>query len=432
MKKFLLGLKNFLFKTTKRTIFTVIVIIIAIIVALNLPSGQKIATYQTTKVTKGTLVTSVTESGSVLVANRLAVTTQASGTVKDVVVKDGDQVAAGQTIADLTLDNSGQQRQTQTYAAYLGAQSALANAQAQLYTLQENMFNAWQTYLDLSTNATYQNSDGTPNTLNRTLPQFITTQDAWLAAEAAYKNQQIVIAQDQASESNALTSYQASSATITAPSGGTITDLVIAPGMQITSAATSTTSTSQTTIASIKSSGTPVISVSLSEVDAAKVKEGQKATITFDALPNQTFTGKVIGINTTGSVTSGVTTYPATIVLDVPNDQILPNMSATANIITGVLSNVLLVPSAAVQTIGNVSTVNVVNNGVVTPTTVQIGASSDTETQVVSGLAEGQIVAIGYSTSTSTTSSNTSSPFSRNIFGGGAARGGAVRVGGGG
>ncbi len=430
MKNILLGIKNFLFKTTRRTVFTVIVVIIAIIVALNLPSGQKQANYQTAQATKGTLVTSVTESGSVVVANRLAVTTQASGTVKDVLVKDGDQVSAGQTIADLNLDNSGQQRQTQTYAAYLGAQSALASAQAQLYTLQEDMFTKWQTYLDLSTNATYQNSDGSPNTLNRTLPQFITTQDAWLAAEAAYKNQQIVIAQDQAAESNALTSYQASSATITTPSSGTIADLVIAPGMQITSAATSTTSTSQTTIASIKSSGTPVISVSLSEVDAAKVKEGQKATVTFDALPNQTFTGKVTGINTTGTVSSGVTTYPATIVLDLPNNQILPNMSVTANIITGVLSNVLLVPSAAVQTTGNVSTVDVVNNGVVTPTTVQIGASSDTETQIINGLSEGQTVAIGYSSSAS--SNNTTSPFSRNIFGGGPRGGGAVRVGAGG
>ena len=428
MKKALSGVRNLLFKTTKRTVFTIIIVIIAIIVALNLPGAQKQSTYQTAQVTNGTLVTSVTESGSVVVANRLAVTTQASGTVKDVLVKDGDQVTAGQTIADLTLDNTGLQKQTQTYAAYLGAQSALATAQAQLYTLQENMFNAWQNYLNLSTNSTYQNPDGSPNTLNRTLPQFITTQDAWLAAQAGYKNQQIVISQDQAAESNALISYQASSATITAPSNGTITDLIIAPGMQIASAATSTTSTSQTTIASIKSAGTPVISVSLSEVDAAKVKEGQKATITFDALPNQSFTGKVTGINTTGVITSGVTTYPATIVLDVPNDNILPNMSATANIITGVLSNVILVPSAAVQTVGNASTVNVVNNGAVISTTVQIGASSDTETQITSGLQAGQTVAIGYNSSTAATN-NTTSPFSRNIFGG--SRGGG-RPGGGG
>ena len=66
-----------------------------------------------------------------------------------------------------------------------------------------------------------------------------------------------------------------------------------------------------------------------------------------------------MGINTTGAVTSGVTTYPAVIQLDDTNADILPNMSATANIITKVDDNVLLVPSAAVQTVGTTSTVRV-------------------------------------------------------------------------
>lgn len=443
-------LKNLFFKTRLRTISTiVVVIIIAVLIAINLPGNNKQVQYQTAQVTKGTLVTSVAESGSVVVANRLSITTQASGTVKDVVVKDGDTVTAGQTIADLTLDNTGVQRQTQAYANYLSAQASVANAQSQMYTLQSSMFSKWQTFYNLSIDSTYQNADGSPNIGNRANPDFMTAQDDWLAAEAQYKNQQLVISQAEAAESNALSNYQASSATVTAPSSGTITDMVIAPGMQVgsaTSGSSSTTTTSGTgsstssssgssqTVASIKNSGTPVITVSLSEVDAAKVHEGQKATITFDALPNQTFTGSVTGINTTGSVSSGVTTYPATIVLDVANDKILPNMSATANIITGIDNNVLLVPSAAVTTVGTLSTVNVVKNGVVIPTQVQIGDSNDTETEITSGLSEGETVAIGYTTATSSTSSsNTTSPFSRSLFGGGAARGGGavIRTGGG-
>ncbi len=422
------GVKKWFFNRSLRSKILIIIIILVIgyfTVPGLLGANKAKVQYQTAQATKGTLVTTVTESGNVVVANRLAVTTQASGTVKDVLVKDGDTVKAGQIIADLTLDNSGTQRQTQTYASYLSAQAQLANAQAQQYSLQSAMFSKWQTFYNLSIDSTYQNADGSPNINNRTNPDFITAQDDWLAAEAQYKNQQMTIAQDQAAESNALSSYQASSATITAPSSGTITDMVIAPGMQISSSATTTTSTAQTTIASIANSGTPIISVSLSEVDAAKVKEGQKATISFDALPNQTFTGKVTGINTTGSITSGVTTYPATIVLDVPNDKILPNMSTTANIITGVDNNVLLVPSAAVQTVGSTSTVNVVKNGTVTPTQIQIGASNDTQTEITSGLSEGDTVAIGYTT-TSKSSNNTTSPFSRGIFGGGV--GGNARI----
>jgi len=54
-----------------------------------------------------------------------------------------------------------------------------------------------KTYTGLAENSTYQNPDDSPKYEYRTLPQFTTSQDDWLAAEANYKNQQNVIAQTQ-------------------------------------------------------------------------------------------------------------------------------------------------------------------------------------------------------------------------------------------
>jgi multidrug resistance efflux pump len=74
--------------------------------------------------------------------------------------------------------------------------------------------------------------------------------------------------------------------------------------MQIGSSNTtagSSTNTSNQAIASIKTGNSTAVSVNIAEVDAPQVKVGQKATITFDAIANKTFTGKVMGINTTGS-----------------------------------------------------------------------------------------------------------------------------------
>jgi RND family efflux transporter MFP subunit len=421
-------IKGLLFSSKKRICITGgIGLIILYVLWTNLSGTKSTVQYQTAPVTKGTLVTSVQESGSATVANRASLTTQASGIVSEVDVKNGDTVTKGQKIAVISLDQDGQQRQAQALSSYLAAKSSLDGANANLFSLQSTMFSKWNTFFNLATNSTYQNGDGSPNVTNRTLPQFTTSQDDWAAAEAAYKNQQNVISQEEAAVNSTWFSYQLASNTITAPTSGTINDLTIAPGIQLTTQTTSGGNPTSQTIGDIRNAGNPVVSVSLSEVDVAKVQAAQKATITFDALPNKSFTGKVLGINTTGVVTSGVTTYPTTIVLDIPNDTILPNMSATVNIITGVKDNVLLIPSSAVQTTNNQSFVRVLQKGQITSVPVEIGDSSDTSTEIVSGLSVADTVVIGYNPTTS--ASNSSSPFSGGFRLGGFGGGGGFRRG---
>ena len=236
-----------------------------------------------------------------------------------------------------------------------------------------------------------------------------------------------MIAQASAALNSANLAYNAISSTITAPTNGEIIDITIAPGVVISnSQSSSSNTTSSQTVASIKHEGTPIVSVDLSEVDAAKVRAGQKATVTFDALPDKTFTGKVLGVNTSGSVSSGVTTYPATIALDTPNDSILPNMSATANIILSVKDDVLLVPTSAVQTQNGENFVRVMKNGQVQEVSVEIGDSSDTETEVKSGLKEGDEVVTNIITPGATSGASANSPFRINTFGGGT--GGGTRA----
>src|SRR6185503_1622977 len=94
--------------------------------------------------------------------------------------------------------------------------------------------------------------------------------------------------------------------------------------------------------------------------DAAKLKVGQKATLTFDALQGVTIAGTVSQINTLGTVSSGVVTYDATITFDTPNPSVLPGMSASASIIIG-QANGLVVPASAVKTSGGTSYVLVFN-----------------------------------------------------------------------
>ncbi|MDD2697118.1 MAG: efflux RND transporter periplasmic adaptor subunit, partial [Candidatus Pacebacteria bacterium] len=103
-----------------------------------------------------------------------------------------------------------------------------------------------------------------------------------------------------------------------------------------------------------------IAEISLNEVDAANVKVGQKATLTFDALSDVTLTGKVSDVDTVGTVSQGVVSYGVKIVFDTQDDRVKSGMSVTADIITDSKQDVLLVPNSAVKSQGSSSYVELV------------------------------------------------------------------------
>lgn len=398
-----------------------VVVFIALILTLGFIGWRTLAKkaqqpqYQTAKVEKGTLISSVSASGQIVVSGQSTVVTQASGIVKNVFVKNRDKVVAGQNLIEIDLDQQGKQRQTQVWASYLSAKNSLDSSNQQMYSLQSDMLSKWKTYMDLAQTSTYQNPDGSSKTEQRQLPQFYAVLDDWLAAEARYKNQQNVISQAQANVASSWTNYQATSPFITAPVAGTVGDITLTSGMTLNSQTNSTSgSAASQKAAAIRSETEPIAQLNLSEIDVLKVKEGQKATIAIDTFPDKTFTGKVMGVDRTGSVTSGVTNYPVTIKFDSKNDEMLPNMSTTANIIINVKDNVLLVPVSSVQTQNGESFVRVIKNGKIEQVSVETGLTSSTQVEIVSGLSEGDQVVTSINTFAGTgqqQGAQTQSPF---------------------
>jgi len=421
--------KNWFFSKTLGLKLTIVVLVLGVGGAAYLLLGTKksITTYQTGTVEKGTLVVTVTGSGTVSSANNTNITHQATGVVLKLYVKDGDVVKSGDKILDIDLDLDGKQTSSQAWSSYQSAKNNLDNAQASMYSLQSTMFSNWDTFMKVAQNGTYQYEDGSPNNINRSLPEFHIANDNWLASEAKYKIQSNVIAQAQTSLNSAWSAYQKASSTVYAPISGTISGLALQEGSVISSNASSQSNNiSNTKIANVKTNATPIISVSLTEIDVPKIKIGDKATITLDAYPDKTYTGKVVSIDTVGSVTSGVSTYPTVIKLDTDTTTILPNMAASANIITATKNDILMIPSSSVhQNTDGTSYVQVMKNNVVTDVTVEVGLSSDTQTEILSGLSEGDtVVTATIAAATTTSSSSSTSPFSS--FGGAGRTGGAA------
>lgn len=389
--------------------------------------------YQTTAAERGILVASVTASGSVShQGNSVNITTSATGIVQQVYVQNGDTVTQGQKIADITLDQDSSQQQASMWSSYLSAQNTLNAAKAKMNSLQSALFKANQAFIN-------DKGVSNPTDQQKADPKYIQENADWLQAEADYNNQAGVIAAAQAALTSAWLSYQETSSTIIAPTAGVIANLSLTPGLTIpssndssssdTSTSSNTSNSSQTVGIITVEGGNVQASVNISEIDAPKIKPRQKATLTLDAFSGKTFTGKIASININGVVSSGVSNYPATIIFDSAPENIYQSMAVSATIITDVKDNVILVPNGAVQTNNGESTVRVLRNGQVTQVSITVGQANDTQTEIVSGISEGDTVVTGTTVPTGTgRQGQTTSPFSGLGGGRGFGGGGAVRI----
>ncbi len=194
-----------------------------------------------------------------------------------------------------------------------------------------------------------------------------------------------------------------------------------------------------------------IAAVTLNEVDAAKIKIGDPATLTFDALPDLTIAGKVAEIDPVGTVTSGVVNYGVKIAFATQDDRIKPSMSVSAAIVSNVSQNTLVVPNSAIKTQGTATYVLVASGPMASSTTstitgavtltnapvatvVQTGLSNDTETEIISGINEGDKVVT--QTISSGTTKSTTAQSGLSLLGGGGRTGlggggAGVRTGGG-
>lgn len=126
------------------------------------------------------------------------------------------------------------------------------------------------------------------------------------------------------------------------------------------------------------------------EIDVAKVKVSQKASLTFDAVSELTITGEVVEVDSLGTTNSGVVSYSVKIIFDIQDDRIKSGMTASADIILNSKVDVLLVPSGSIKIHGDQHYVEVLVGNQPEKKNVTIGLSNDTMTEITSGLSEGE------------------------------------------
>jgi multidrug efflux pump subunit AcrA (membrane-fusion protein) len=174
-------------------------------------------------------------------------------------------------------------------------------------------------------------------------------------------------------------------ATLNSPIGGTVVSVDIAAGDTVSA-------DSSTDIITIIGTKSYEVEGTLTSSQVPSVKVGQSAAVQVDGT-----TGSVEGtVSQVGPVQSSDGEYSYPVVVDLPasTDTLFTGSTATVGIDTGSVSNVLAVPTSAVETTGTRAYVLESDKGELTRKVIKVGMVGDTYTQVLSGLDDGQSVVL--------------------------------------
>ncbi len=353
-------------------------------------NSKQETTYLTESVTRGNVEKTVVASGSVESVNEVDVGAQASGKITKLYVKLGQEIKKGEMIAD--IDSTTQINTLNTKKA------ALVSYQAQLKAKKTAYDVALSSYNRLSKLYTQKaTSLDSVNTAKSTLDNAKAEMEA---IEANIKQAEIEV---NTAETNV--GYTK----ITAPMDGTVISVPVSEGQTVNANQTTPTIVTIADLSKMK------IKPEISEGDITKVKAGAGQEVSFTILSDsQTVYHSVIDsvdpANTTTSDSSSTSTstsssssssttsaiyYYANVLIDNPDRTLRIGMTTENNIKIANAKDVLLVSNMAIQKRDGKSFVNVLNDkNQPEQREVEIGVQNDFQTEIKSGLNEGEKVIV--------------------------------------
>lgn len=351
----------------------------------------------TATVTRGTVRATVSASGTVISPRTVGANFTTGGTVTEISVRPGDHVKEGEVLA--RIDPSSAQADVRS------AEASLSSAYAGLTSSQASLSSAYASLAEV------KHGDPTRSQLAQAEAQVVSARSQVAQSEAGIESARSQV--DQAREALDGTLLRAPIEGTVVSISGSVGESASSGGTSSTSAtSSSSTQTASSNSSSSSSSGTSgfvVISdldrleleAYFSETDTAHLKVGQRASVTLNAFPDASMSGRVVAIDEVSTTVNQVVDYGVTIKLHGQPKGIRVGQTADVVVVTGRARDVLLVPTSVVQTSGGQDTVTVLRDGKQVSTAVEVGLTGDQTTQIVSGLSEGDVVVIPSATSSS-------------------------------
>ena len=321
--------------------------------------AKKAAAVETTEVVRMNMKSTVSATGTIRPVNSVEVSSKVTARIKQVLVKENEQVTAGQTVA--LLDGKDYEAKRDQARFKVTNTKAKYDRVSYLYSIGAN------TQADL--------------------------EDAALNYDTA-----VSALSEAESDMNEMT--------ITAPMSGVVVGEPKTAGTMATQG-----SDNPTVIMRIADLSSKQIQAKVDETDIGSIKVGQTATFTVDTYTGRTFTARVSNISQTdtsnswdtksssssNSSSASVIYYYVTLDVDDPDNLLLPAMTARVEINTASKDDVLAVPISTLKTDSNGSYVIVKNpDGKQENRYVQTGIYSDEYVEIIDGLYEGEQVVSTY------------------------------------
>ena len=330
-------------------------------------------TFETANVTPANIQNSITATGTIEPVTSVTVGTQVSGIISKIFVDYNTVVKKGQVIAELDKTNLISNLNT--------AKANLSSAQGKLNYESAN-FKRYQALFD----------------------KGLVSADDYENAKLAYiqAKESVTTARENVQTAQTNLGY----ATITSPIDGVVLSKEVEEGQTV---AASYSTPELFTIAQDLTDMRVIADVD--EADIGGVKEGERASFTVDAYPNDTFEGTVTQVRQEATEENNVITYE--VVISAPNAdlKLKPGLTANVTIFTAEKQGVLSVPSKALRftpdketvcnyTIADSKGKNKVwtqDGNTLKAHAVQIGMSDGTHTEIISGVANGTKIITGIS-----------------------------------
>lgn len=349
----------------------------------------------TAVVTRGTVKTTVLASGQIEAESLISVGARVSGQIETLAVSLGQDVKAGDLIAQ--IDSQDQQNEV------LQAKAALANIEAQIAAKQANLKKA---ELTLERQARLQQQSYTSQEDLETAQADVDVYKADLAALEAQKS---------SAEVTVATAQIALDRTrITAPMDGTVVAMVVEQGQTVNAVQNAPT------IVKLANLDKMVVKAEISEADVVHVKPGQDVSFTILGEPNRPFEATVREVEPAPSEIKSSDTistdeaiyYNGLLEVDNPEHLLRIGMTTQVQIVLDRAENVLIVPAAALTKGAEGYSVKVYDpkTGAQEVRAVEVGLDDKVTAEIRSGLSEGEVVVTGTKVAAAASSSNSMRP----------------------
>lgn len=324
-------------------------------------TSEPVATTSTATVSASTMQQTVSVTGTMAAASTADLDFEVSGTVDRVLVSEGDTVGKGQVLArvgDATL-----------LAERTAARSSLAAAETQLDDDEDD-----------------DASD----------VQIASDEAAILAAKSdlASAREAVGDAALRSTIAGTVTALGVEVGDVVGSSSGSSSGSAGAGTTGSTTSTSASTADTSTAAVTVTSTDRFVLDATVASSEVDQVTPGLQAQITVTGVSDTVY-GTVTDVGLVAETSStGGAVFPVTITVTGTRDDLYGGTSATAEVVVKQIENVLTVPSQALESDGGTTYVEKVVDGSAVKTAVETGTAYGMSTEVVSGLAEGDVVQI--------------------------------------